>query len=64
MISPRLASGGPAYHLSLPLPPMNAPPWIHTITGSLCAPDGAHTFKYKQSSSSLEPRKLCGHSLP
>lgn len=43
------------YKSLFPLPNVNAPPWIHTMTGSVLTvgPDdcfGVYTFKYKQSS--------------
>src|SRR5258708_4319447 len=45
---------------------MNAPPWMNSITGRSCAPDGVHTLRNKQSSVLLGPDRLnvCGHSLP
>lgn len=43
------------YKSLLPLPNVKAPPWIHTMTGSVLtvgpgACFGVYTFKYKQSS--------------
>src|SRR5438034_561336 len=56
-----------------PLPNTKAPPWIHTMTGSLApgsAPAGLHTLRNRQSSEEFsrtelaEPKPLCAQSAP
>ena len=51
----------PAAVVDLPLPPVNEPPWIHTMTGR-GAPvvGGVHTFRLRQSSSLCFPNSRIG----
>ena len=47
---PRSANFVPSYSGSLPEPPLNAPPWIHTNTGAFFASAGAQMLSVRQSS--------------
>src|SRR5580700_1991705 len=49
--SPSRASRLASYVGAADPPVMNAPPWIHTITGRPSASTGAHTLRVRQSSS-------------
>src|SRR5947209_2917270 len=47
--TPSRAKADPLYNGTALLPFTNAPPWIHTRTGSPLAPSGDQTFRLRQS---------------